>query len=226
MRGEEVSREIPFIFSRPFADTRPGSAWGERERILSAAGKEEAPGRLPQGRMLVPSWKSHMGWMVWRWAGQVTAVTPRMGDGQLGLALVPLCSSAGHWDPPQASAVGQRGTPTPHSARDTQVPALGAGGSAQLVTRRFLGTGHCPSVTPESSECQRDLDWCCPILERPEQKPIPISARPGNAAKAEPDSAPGLLGQEKISWHEHNKRQILPSLFGKNLLSGGEGGSP
>lgn len=64
MRGEEVSREIPFIFSRAFADTRPGSAWGERERVLSAAGKEEAPGRLPQGRMLVSSWRSHMGWMV------------------------------------------------------------------------------------------------------------------------------------------------------------------
>lgn len=30
MRGEEVSREIPFIFSGAFADTRPESAWGER----------------------------------------------------------------------------------------------------------------------------------------------------------------------------------------------------
>lgn len=51
--------------------------------------------------------------------------------------------------------------------------------------------------------------------------------RSDTAAKAGPDSIPRLLQQgKKISWQKHNKRQVLPSLFGKNLLSGGEGGAP
>lgn len=108
MRGEEVSREIPFIFSRAFADTRPRSAWGERGRFLSAAGKEANPGILLQGRMLVPSWRRlnrHVGWAVRRWAGQVTAATHGMADG-FGAAqrsLGPATSEGAKGHPPHPS---------------------------------------------------------------------------------------------------------------------------
>lgn len=114
MRGEEVSREIPFIFSLAFADTRPESAWGERERVLSAAGKEAAPGRLLQGRRLVPGWRRlnrHVGWMVWGWAGQVTAATPGMGS---GFGACPLVQLSCHRDRPQArNRVGRGAAPHP-----------------------------------------------------------------------------------------------------------------
>lgn len=56
MRGEEVSREIPFIFSRAFADTRPGSAWGEREKGFVCSwkrgGSREAPAGTDAGSKL------------------------------------------------------------------------------------------------------------------------------------------------------------------------------
>lgn len=69
MRGEEVSREIPFIFSRALASTWPWSAWSERKRVLSAPGKGEAPGWPDAGSKLEEAELPHgvdggeMGWM-------------------------------------------------------------------------------------------------------------------------------------------------------------------
>lgn len=131
-------------------------------------GSREAPAGTGAGSRLEEA-ESHVGW---GWAGQVTAASPGMGD---GFGAPPFVQLSGHWDLAHAGARGQRGTPTPHGAHGTQVPALGAGGSARLVAQRFLGTDHCPGVTPKDSECHRDSDWCCPILQRSQWKPIPVS---------------------------------------------------
>lgn len=209
MRGEEVSREIPFIFSRAFADTRPRSV-GRAGKVFvcgwKRGGSRDAPAGTGAGSRLEE------------------AESPRgLGGGEMGWPGHSGHPRDGRWVWGSAPRAAQRslgpGTPRPLSAHGTQVPALGAGGSAQLAQMYR----QCPSVTPESSECQRDSV----VLSQPGK--IPMETHPhlhGTLLQRLGLTAPGLLQQEKISWHKHSKRQVSPSLFGKNFLNGGEEGNP
>lgn len=118
MRGEEVSREIPFIFSRAFSRHAAGERVGRAGEGFVCGWKRGGSQEAPGGWTLFPSWrrlKCHVGQMVRRWDGQVTAVTPGICDGQLGSAFIPLRSSAGCWDPPHPRAMGAKGHCTPRS---------------------------------------------------------------------------------------------------------------
>lgn len=125
MRGEEVSREIPFIFSRAFADTRPRSAWGERSGFclqLEKRSSREAPAGTDAGSKREEA-GSPRGWVVWGWAGQVTAASLRWA---MGLGLVPLCSSAvtGTWHTRGRGGKGAPPHPTVPMAHRYQLSVL------------------------------------------------------------------------------------------------------
>lgn len=168
----------------------------------------------------------------------VTVVTPRIDDGQLGLAFVPLRSSAGRWDPPHPGAMGMKGSPTPCDAHDTQMlvaqPHWGHGGSGV------------PVAAPASP-------WGLWVLEgagpgcclQPREIPLETQPCPHKSSRQQPGSRcvrrlgaalvqrlglmlrPGCWGRHRSLGKGVIKGRAHPlCLLGKKIPSGGDGGKP
>lgn len=169
---------------------------------------------------------------------------PGIGDGQLGLAFIPLRSSAGRWDPPHPWEMGGRRGTVPCDAHDTQVPPLGAGGSVPLGTQSpwvpvtapaspwgALGAGGGPArVLPTARRNPGGNPAPSPPGQAADRAiPSPgaeVRCSPG--AKAEPDAVRGQLRQAQVSWEERNKKQLSPSqcLLGKKIPAWRRWGEP